>query len=102
VKQAALYGRGRAKLLQADAKGARTDFAAVLEVAKDHIGAQVGLAATLPPSQSLQREQDLLGILGRKDIATADARAVVLAWTLAGDVARQAGRLDVARDRYHK
>ena len=102
VKLPALYGRARAKLVLADVAGARTDFTAVLAIDKDHIGAQVGLAATLPPSQALQREQDLLAILARKDIAQADSRAVVQAWTLAGDVARQGGRLDVARDRYKK
>jgi tetratricopeptide (TPR) repeat protein len=102
VKLPALYGRARAKLVLADVNGARDDFAAVLQIAKDHIGAQVGLAATLPPSQALQRETDLLAILARKDIKTADTRAVVQAWTLAGDVARQSGRLDVARDRYRK
>jgi tetratricopeptide (TPR) repeat protein len=102
VKLSALYGRGRAKLVLTDVAGAREDFASVLASAKDHIGAQVALAATLPPSQSLQREQDLLAILARKDIATADTRAIVQAWTLAAEVARQGGRLDVARERFHK
>ncbi len=102
LKAEALYDRGRAKLVLADFAGARTDFAAVLEIAKDHVGAQVGLAATLPPSQSQQRESDLLAILARKDIASADPRVVLEAWTLAADVARLGGRLDVARERYRK
>ena len=102
TKVAALYSRGRAKLLLADVQGARDDFAAVLAADKDHIGAQVGLAETLPPSQSNQREADALAILARKDIDKADPRAVVAAWSLAADVARMGGRLDVARDRYHK
>jgi predicted Zn-dependent protease len=102
TKLPALYGRGRAKLLAADLAGAKADFAAVLETAKDHVGAMVGLAETLPASQASQREADLLAVLQRKDIAQADPRAVVEAWSLAGDVARRDGRLDVARERYRK
>ena len=102
VKLPVLYARGKAKLQLVDLAGAKADFAAVLELAKDHIGAQVGLAASLPASQSSQREADLLAILARKDIGTGDPRAVVQAWTLAAEVARIGGRLDVARERYHK
>jgi tetratricopeptide (TPR) repeat protein len=102
TKLAALYGHGRAKLAMADLDGARADFTAVLQANKDHIGAQVGLAATLPPEKASQREADLLAILARKDIGAADPRAVVEAWTLAADVARDGNRLDVARDRYGK
>jgi tetratricopeptide (TPR) repeat protein len=102
TKLPALYGHGRAKLAMADLAGARADFAAVLEANKDHVGAQVGLAAALPPEKSSQREADLLAILARKDIGEADPRAVVQAWTLAGDVAKDGNRLDVARDRYSK
>lgn len=102
TKLPAVYARGRAKLELLDLEGAKTDFAAVLEIAKDHIGAQVGLAAALPPSQASQREIDLLAVLARKDIASADPRAVVQAWTLAGEVARVGDRLDVARERYRQ
>jgi len=102
VKLPVLYARGKAKLELFDLAGAKADFAAVLEIAKDHIGAQVGLAAAQPAAQSSQREADLLAILARKDIGTGDPRAVVQAWTLAADVARTGGRLDVARERYHK
>jgi tetratricopeptide (TPR) repeat protein len=102
VKLPVLYARGKAKLQLVDLDGAKADFAAVLDLAKDHIGAQVGLAAAMPPQQSSQREADLLAILARKDIGLGDPRAVVMAWTLAADVARIGGRLDVARDRYHK
>jgi tetratricopeptide (TPR) repeat protein len=102
VKLPALYGHGRAKLLLADPAGARTDFTTVYETDKDHIGAQVGLAETEPPQQTSQKEQELLAILARKDIDKADPRAVVRAWSLAADVARLGGRLDVARERYHK
>ncbi len=102
VKLPAMYARGRAKLLLADLDGAKADFAAILETSKDHIGAQVGLAAALPAAQSSQREADLLAILARKDIATGDPRAVVQAHTLLGDVARAGGRLDVAREQYRQ
>jgi tetratricopeptide (TPR) repeat protein len=102
VKISALYGHGRAKLLLADLDGAKADFAAILEVNKDYVPAQVGLAAALPPAQSTQREADLLAVLARKDIKEADPRAVVEAWTLAADIARKNGRLDVARERYGK
>ncbi|MGE5185350.1 MAG: tetratricopeptide repeat protein [Acidobacteriota bacterium] len=102
TKLAALYGRARAKLLAADPAGAKADFAAVYDADKTHVGAQVGLAETLPPSQSSEREAELLAILQRKDLDQADPRAVVLAWSLAGDIARTQGRLDVARERYHK
>ncbi|MGH9888546.1 MAG: tetratricopeptide repeat protein, partial [bacterium] len=102
VKVPALFGRGNAKLELADLDGARADFAAVLEQAKDHIGAQIGLAAAQPPSAAQQQEDDLLAILARKDIAQADPRAVAQAWTLAGTAAMRAGRLDVARERLRK
>jgi tetratricopeptide (TPR) repeat protein len=102
VKLPVLYARGKAKLQLVDLAGAKADFAAVLELAKDHIGAQVGLAAALPAAQSSQREAELLSLLARKDIGTGDPRAVVQAWTLAAEVARTGGRLDVARERYHK
>jgi tetratricopeptide (TPR) repeat protein len=102
LKTTAIYSRGKAHLLLADLNAARADFTAVLEVQKDHIAAQVGLAASSPPSQTAQREGELLAILARKDIPSADPRAVTLAWTLAGDAARATGRLDVARERYRK
>lgn len=102
VKLPVLYARGKAKLALVDLAGAKADFAAVLELDKGHIGAQVGLAATLPASQASQREADLLAILARKDIGAGDPRAVIQAWTLAGEAARMGNRLDVARDRYHK
>jgi tetratricopeptide (TPR) repeat protein len=103
IKIAALYGRGTAKLELADLDGARADFSAVLEQSKDHIGAQVGLAAAQPPAAAQQQqEEDLLAILARKDIAQADPRAVAQAWTLAGTAAMRAGRSDVARERFRK
>jgi tetratricopeptide (TPR) repeat protein len=100
AKLPALYGRGRAKLLLLDLEAARADFSAILAIAKDHIGAQVGLAVAQSVSQ--QREADLLAVLARKDIAVGDPRAVVFAWTQAGDIARDSDRLDVARERYRQ
>ncbi|HEX3476377.1 MAG TPA: tetratricopeptide repeat protein, partial [Kofleriaceae bacterium] len=102
ARLSALYGRGNARLELADLDDARADFAKVLELAKDHIGAQVGLAAAQPPAAAQRREADLLAILARKDIPAADPRAVARAWTLAGDAAMRAGRYDVARDRFRK
>jgi Flp pilus assembly protein TadD len=102
VKVMALLGRARVKLAQADVDGAKADFDAILAINKDHIPAQVGLAATLPSSKAMQQEADLLAVLARKDIGTADVRAVSQAWVLAGDIARRAGRLDAARERYRK
>jgi len=102
VKLAALVGRGNAKLELADLEGARSDFAAALDLDRDHLGAQVGLAAAQPPSAAQQQESDLVAILARKDIATADPRVVARAWTLAGSVAGRAGRTSVARERFKK
>ena len=99
---AALVGRGNAKLELADLEGARGDFAAALELDRDHLGAQVGLAAAQPPSAAQQQESDLVAILARKDIATADPRVIARAWTLAGNVAGRAGRTSVARERFKK
>jgi tetratricopeptide (TPR) repeat protein len=102
AKLSALYGRGNARLELAEIDRARADFTAVLELAKDHIGAQVGLAAAQPPAAAQRREAEALAILERKDIATADPRAVARAWTLAGDAAMRAGRYDIARERFRK
>ncbi len=99
---AGLYGRGKAKLASGDLDGARADFTAILDQSKDHIGAQVGLAAAMPATKAAQQEADLLAILQRKDIATADPRVVINAWVLAGDSAARGARLDAARERYRK
>ncbi|MBP9087969.1 MAG: tetratricopeptide repeat protein [Kofleriaceae bacterium] len=101
-KAPGLYARGRANFELGNLTEARADFTGVLAIDKDHIGAQVGLAAAAPPTMAAQREADVMSILQRKDIDQADARAVVAAWTLAGDDARRAGRFDAARDRYRK
>ncbi len=102
LKTLALDGRARAKLALADVEGARADFNEILATQKDNIAAQVGLASTLPQSQAQQQEADLLAILERKDIATADPRAVVAAYVLAGNDALQGRRLDAARERFRK
>jgi tetratricopeptide (TPR) repeat protein len=105
TKIAATYGVGKAKLLKADIEGARAAFAQVLEATKgQHIGAQVGLTATLPPQQSAQKEAELMAVLENPEVKAnkADPRAVVTAYDLAGDIARTSGRLDIARERYRK
>ncbi|MEZ4364706.1 MAG: hypothetical protein R2939_00295 [Kofleriaceae bacterium] len=98
----ALYGRAQAKLASGDLEGARADFGSVLGSDKDHIGAQVGLAAAASPSDLARREGELLALLARADIDKGDPRAVALAWTLAGDDARRGSRYDAARERYRK
>ncbi len=100
----ALYGRAQAKLALGDRTGARADFDAVLAKQRDHIGAQVGQAAAAPPGELESRESQLVGLLQRskEDLAKADPRALVRAWVLAGDAARQAGRVDAAAERYKK
>ncbi len=102
LKILSLDGRARAKLALADVEGARADFNEILGAQKDNIAAQVGLASTLPQSQAQQQEADLLAILERKDIATADPRAVVAAYVLAGNDALRGRRLDAARERFRK
>jgi tetratricopeptide (TPR) repeat protein len=96
----ALYGRGRAKLALGDRDGARADFDAILKKDPRHVGAEVGTAAAAPAAAFEQRERQLADVLARKDLAQADPRAVALAWTLSGDDARVAGRLDAAGERY--
>ncbi len=98
----ATYGRAQARFVQGDLAGARADFAAVLELDKTHLGAQVGLAAALPSAQAQQREGDLMAILQRKDLTDGDPRVLARAWRLAGDEARRGARLEVAGERYRK
>jgi tetratricopeptide (TPR) repeat protein len=102
LKLPALLGRAHAKLALADLSGARADFEAILALDKDHLAAQVGLAAALPASQAQQQEAALLAILSRKDLAAADPRVVLQAWVLAAEAARRAGKLEPARERYRK
>ncbi len=101
-KLAATYGRGQALLGKGDLDGARAQFLAVIALDADHVGAQVGAAAAMPAADFLGRETELLAILQRPKIETADPRVRSLAWKLAGNDARTAGRLDAARERYRK
>lgn len=101
-KLSVLLARGQLKLALGDLPGARTDYAAALEIDKASLAAQVGIAAALPSAQSQQREGDLLAILQRKDLGNGDPRAITRAWLLAGDEARRGGRLEVARERYQR
>ncbi len=101
-KLAALYARGQSRLAAGELDAARADFAAVLELDANHLGAQVALAASLPSAQARQRENDALAILQRKDLAKGDPRAIAHAWLLVADEARRSGRLDLAAERYRK
>ena len=104
LKILGLDGRARAKLALADIEGARSDFNEILAIQKDNIPAQVGLASTLSQSQAQQQEADLLAILAikDKDLASADPRAIVQAWVLAGEGALHGRRLDAARERFRR
>jgi tetratricopeptide (TPR) repeat protein len=102
VKLLALFGRAHAKQAKGDLEGARADYEAVLAIQKDHVGAQVGLASSLPAQQAQQQEADLLAILALKDVEKKEPRAVMDAWILAAELARKGGRLDVARERYRR
>ncbi|HTL34059.1 MAG TPA: tetratricopeptide repeat protein [Kofleriaceae bacterium] len=104
----ALYGHGRAKLMQADIAGARADFEKILAALKSEdvrtVCPSVQLAATLEPSKAAQRDADLKGILERKEVKAkqADPRCVTQIYVNLGDVAAANGRLDIARENYRK
>lgn len=102
LKLPALQGRGRARIAMGDLPGAGADFEAILAVDKDNLAAQVGRAAARPAAQGQQQEAELLEILQRRDLAAGDPRAVLHAWVLAAEVARRAGRIEPARERYRK
>ena len=102
VKVHALFGRARAKQAKGDIAGANADYTAVLDMQKDHVGAQIGLASALPASMVQQQEADLIAILALKDVEKKEPRAAMQAWILAAEIARKGGRLDVARERYRK
>ena len=99
---AATYGLAQAQQAGGDVAAAHASYLKVIELAPEHVGALVGEVLTAPNSDLGKRETSLLAILQRAGIDKADPRAVVLAWTRAGDEARRGGRLDAARDRYRK
>ena len=98
----ATYGLAQAQQAAGDVAAAHASYLKVIELAPEHVGALVGEALTAPATDLGKRETALLAILQRTGIDKADPRAVVLAWTKAGDEARRGGRLDAARDRYRK
>ncbi|MEO8702097.1 MAG: tetratricopeptide repeat protein [Kofleriaceae bacterium] len=102
IKLYALYGRAQARLAQVDLAGARADFDAVYQLDKANIGAQVGLAASMPIAQAQAQEEELRAILARPDLDQGDPRAVCLAWVLSAETATRGNRLDAARERYRK
>ncbi|MBK9035166.1 MAG: tetratricopeptide repeat protein [Myxococcales bacterium] len=99
---AATYGLAQAQAAAGDLAAAHASYLKVIELDPEHVGALVGEVVTAPVTDLGKREASLLAILQRKDIEQADPRAVVRAWTGAGDEARRGGRLDAARDRYRK
>ncbi len=102
-ERSATYGIGLAQLELGDLDGARTSFGRVNELStQPNLGAQIGVAAAMPPAEYARREAELLAILAHKSVAAADPRAIARGWRLAGDDARRAGRGDAARDRYRK
>jgi tetratricopeptide (TPR) repeat protein len=103
----ALYGKGNAHLARGDAKEAREAYLAVIKQSrdkykKDHIGALVGVAQLAEIDRFSDRENRYLEILERKDLEKEDPRAVSSAWSLAGDEALRAGRIDEAQQRYDR
>jgi tetratricopeptide (TPR) repeat protein len=98
----AKFGLARAQLGKGDRAAARASFLEVIALDKEHVGALVGEAESMPSNEFVQQEAALLAILQRKGIENADPRVVARAWTLAGDDARRAGRLDPARGYYRK
>jgi predicted Zn finger-like uncharacterized protein len=98
----ATYGLAQAQQAAGDVAAAHASYLKVIELAPEHVGALVGEVLTAPATDLGKRETSLLAILQRAGIDKADPRAVVLAWTRAGDEARRGGRLDAARDRYRK
>ncbi len=96
----ALYGQGLAYMALGERKKARATFGKVIQRDSSHVGAQIGNAQLLQLPSLADREQRYLEILQRKDIGKADPRSVSLAWSLAGDLALLAGRVDEAKQRY--
>jgi tetratricopeptide (TPR) repeat protein len=100
ARVAALYGLGRALAAVGEAEAARKAFLEVIERNRNHIGALVGVAQLVEAVRYDERERRYLEILERKDLDSADPRAVSQAWTLAGDEALRARRIEEAAQRY--
>jgi len=98
----ALYGLAQAQVGAGQLAAAHATYLAVIAIDPEHVPSLVGEAITAASTDGAKRETALLAILQRKGIDAADPRAVVQAWTRAGDDARRAGRLDAARERYRK
>ena len=113
----ALYGLGQALAATGKVKAAREAFRKVIDKTRDdpdlndHIGALVGSAQLVRSESFTARENRLREILNRKDVEElltqaddtkqrVDPRAVSLAFSLAGNHALHAGRIDEAKQRY--
>jgi tetratricopeptide (TPR) repeat protein len=98
----ALYGLGMAHIELGQVEPAREALLQVIEIDKQHIGAQIGIAQIVAVDRFNDRENRYLEILQSADLDTKDPRAVSRAWSLAGDEALSAGRIDEAVARYTK
>ena len=113
----ALYGLGKALVDTGSTKEARKAFRTVIDKTRDdpnlsdHIGALVGSAQLVRAESFTARENRLREILNRKDVEElltetdeekqrVDPRAVSLAFSLAGNHALRAGRIEEAKQRY--
>ncbi len=101
----ALYGLAEAQIATGKIKEARENLLKVSKLARDklkydHIGALVGIAQLSEEDRYGDRENRYLEITQREGLDKADPRAVSRAFSLAGDEALKAGRVDAAAQRY--
>ncbi len=107
----AQYGLAQAQLALGNFKQAREGFKKTFDRDKqyeelkghvDHLGALVGYYRVKKVARFTERENLFLEVTKHKDADRADPRAVSLAWSLAGDQALRAGRVDEAKQRFDK
>ena len=107
----AQYGLARAELALGNIEKARDAFKKTFDRDKqykdqkghiDHLGALVGYYQVKKVARFSERESLFLEITRHKDADKADPRAMSLAWSLAGDQALRAGRVDEAKQRFDR
>jgi tetratricopeptide (TPR) repeat protein len=101
---AALYGKGGSLVYLGKHAEATESFLAAIKAYRklnegEHIGSQLGIAQLVEVENFGDRELRYLEILRSPDIETKDTRIVALAWVLAANEARKAGRVAVAEER---
>ena len=98
----ALFGKGRAEVeIGGDsAEAARQTFGKVLEKDSSHLGARVGLVELMPRDREGTKEKRLEEILKSEEAREGNKRELSRAWSLYGDEALAAGRVDAAYERY--